>query len=262
MNLLSLWAFPAASPAYCIHRLHEEIHDFWEYVRPQRHEQIIRDELVIRLSSTLCSRWKEASIHSFGSFAAGLYLPDADMDLVMNSAAFTSGSYKHFEPARKYLYSIQQLLIEKDIAIPDSIIVIPKSRVPLIKFVDRKTRLRVDLSLENMTGIIANKTFNLWKHQFPAMPIIVTLVKQLLAMRNLNDVSTGGLGGFSVTCMVTSLLQNMGAVQSGNMVTTRNLGELLMAFFELYGKEFDIDRVGIRLSPPGYFEKVCFSLPV
>jgi non-canonical poly(A) RNA polymerase PAPD5/7 len=122
------------------------------------------------------------------------------------------------------------------------------AKVPLIKFVDRITGLKVDLSFENDTGIIANGTFANWKAQFPAMPIIVTLIKQFLMMRGLNEVVNGGLGGFSVTCLVTSLLQNMPEVQRGALIPEQHLGFILMEFFNLYGNEFNTTTTGIRLN--------------
>ena len=138
----------------------------------------------------------------------------------------------------------------------NSLEVIFGAKVPLIKFVDRVTAIKVDVSFENQTGLVANGTFNAWKNQYPAMPILVTLVKQFLMIRGLNEVVNGGLGGFSVTCLVTSLLQNMPRVQSGELVPEQHLGELLIEFLDFYGNQLDIGRTGIRMDPPGYFDKV------
>jgi non-canonical poly(A) RNA polymerase PAPD5/7 len=33
-----------------------------------------------------------------------------------------------------------------------------------------------------------------------------------------------------------------------------------MDFFEFYGNTFDFENVGIRLNPPGYFNKVSISM--
>lgn len=96
------------------------------------------------------------------------------------------------------------------------------------------------------------------------MPILVTIIKQFLLMRGLNEVMTGGLGGFSVTCLVVSLLQNMPQVQSGELVPEQHLGEILIEFLDFYGNRLDTARVGLMMHPPGYFEKVwkALSLPI
>lgn len=147
-------------------------------------------------------------------------------------------------------------------AMAHSVEVVPSAKVPIIKFVDRVTNLKVDVSFENDTGIIANETFDRWKRQFPAMPILVTVIKQFLMMRGLNEVQHGGLGGFSVTCLVTSLLQNMPRVQNGELIPERHLGELLIEFLDFYGNRIDTRRTGIMMHPPGYFEKVSAAFPV
>jgi len=81
-------------------------------------------------------------------------------------------------------------------------------------------------------------------------------VKQYLMIRGLNDVASGGLGGFSTICLVTSLLQHLPAPKQ-----PLNLGQVLVEFFNLYGNLFDRDSVIIRLDPPSYLDKV-FALPL
>lgn len=138
---------------------------------------------------------------------------------------------------------------------PNSIEVIAHARVPILKFVDKYTGIRVDMSFDNDSGLVANETFHNWKAEYPAMPVIVAVVKQFLLLRGLNEVPTGGLGGFSITCIVTSLLQHMphGHVE-------QNLGSILLEFFDFYGNFFDYENVGIRLNPPGYFNKVVSEM--
>lgn len=68
-------------------------------------------------------------------------------------------------------------------------------------------------------------------------------------IRGLNDNASGGLGGFATICMVTSLVQNMPTHKD-------HLGELLVEFFNLYGNLLNVQDVGIRMEPPGYFSKV------
>ncbi|KAI9673498.1 MAG: hypothetical protein M1817_002962 [Caeruleum heppii] len=244
-------------------RLHKEICDFYAYVKPEHVDHAVRSELLQRLQRQICvGPFQDSDIHCFGSFAAGLYLPDADMDLVLVSRSYMqNGVPKHGVASRgkrKNIVFYQQFAASlKYQRIPEAnrVLVITGAKVPLVKFVDRLTGLKVDLSFENDTGIIANRTFQLWKTQYPAMPIIVMVIKQFLAMRGLNDVSTGGLGGFSVTCLVTSLLQMMPEVQSGNMLPEQHLGDILLQFFDLYGNRFNKSQTGIQLEPPGYFEK-------
>lgn len=178
------------------------------------------------------------------------------MDLVLLSRSFVCTGEKAIG-SRKQVFQLAAFIKNSGIAVPGSVEPIPFARVPIIKFKDRVTGLRVDLSFDNTTGIVANRTFLLWKNQFPAMPIIVSVIKQFLLLRGLNEVHSGGLGGFSIICLVTSLLQHLphGAAEP-------NLGSVLMDFFDLYGTKFDFRSVGIRMDPPGYFNKVIISPPL
>ena len=241
-------------------RLHKEICDFYEFVRPRKFEQTVRQELLIRLQHVLISHIPNCKVHSFGSFAAGLYLPNADMDVVVISNSFRSLGQKVVCQTKKQLFRLGDFIKSSGIAREGTMEVIIGAKVPLVKFVDRITAIKVDVSFENNTGVIANDTFALWKKQFPAMPLLVTIIKQFLMMRGMNEVQHGGLGGFSVTCLVTSLLQNMPRVQSGELIPEQNLGEILIEFLDFYGHQLDTTRTGITMDPPGYFDKVCDNM--
>jgi non-canonical poly(A) RNA polymerase PAPD5/7 len=116
--------------------------------------------------------------------------------------------------------------------------------------------IRVDLSFNNDTGVAANDTLQKWKEQHPAMPILASVIKQFLMIRGLNDVATGGLGGFSIICLAVSLLQHLPASSNSPV----NLGQTLVEFFNLYGNLLDRNVVAIRMDPPGYIDKVSVLL--
>ncbi|KAL9595695.1 MAG: hypothetical protein Q9219_006291 [cf. Caloplaca sp. 3 TL-2023] len=243
---------PTENPGF---RLHKEVCDFYDFVRPQRCEQILREDLLQRLQVAVKKRFPDCDLYCFGSFAAAMYLPNADMDLVIISSTFrTSGQRTACQTSRE-MYSFAHYLEHIGLAKSFSTQVIFHAKVPIIKFVDHMTRIHVDVSFENETGLVANETFSAWKHQFPAMPILTTVIKQFLKMRGLGEVVSGGLGGFSVTCLVTSLLQNLPRVQLDEVVPEHNLGEMLLEFLDLYGNQFDLARTGISMSPPGYYDK-------
>lgn len=228
--------------------------DFYHFVKPLKFEQVIREKVVEDLHARVAGQFSGAEIQSFGSFPAGLYLPTADMDVVMLSKEFrTRGRIVY---GNSFLWKLGNFLTKSDLVLPGSLEVIKGAKVPLVKYVDKLTGLRVDISFENDTGLVANETFQQYKKQYPAMPILVTVIKHLLAMRGLNEPVNGGIGGFSVICLVVSLLQHMPQVQSKNMVAEHHLGEMLMEFLTLYGDNFNVTTTGIQLKPPAYFSKV------
>ena len=239
-------------------RLHKEICDFYDFVKPHYFEETMRLDLLGRIRKTIKAIHPDCEVHAFGSFAAGLYLPDADLDLVIISRDFVSTGKSNISSS-KTLFKLSAHLISDGLAARDSVEVITKAKVPLIKFKDLKTSIRVDLSFENLTGPKAVLTFRNWKASYPAMPVIITVIKQFLMMRNLNEVVSGGLGGFSVTCLVTALLQNMPRVQSGELVPEQHLGEVLLEFLDLYGNQFDLYATAIDFNPPQFIDKVGTS---
>lgn len=70
---------------------------------------------------------------------------------------------------------------------------------------------------------------------------------------------SGGLGSYALTSLIVSFLQLHPKIQSGEIKQEENLGILLIEFFELYGKRFQYDTVGISVRGKGsYFRKVLF----
>ena len=154
------------------------------------------------------------------------------------------------------MYKLGRHLENVGIAAPGTGSAVPKAKVPIIKFCDKRTGIKIDISFENDTGLVANKTFRQWKDQYPDMPIIVVLIKQLLAMRGLNEVFTGGLGGFSIICLVVSMLQHLSEAESAAIDPEQRHAVLLLRFLNIYGNEFDVKRTGIVMNPGTTFNKI------
>ncbi|KAI1816537.1 hypothetical protein GGS20DRAFT_213750 [Poronia punctata] len=236
-------------------RLHKEIVDFYEYVRPRDFEEKVRRELVSRLDQLVRRKWRDARVLPFGSFMSGLYLPTADMDIAICSEGFIQRRQQPFYDKKKYLFHMKSHLEVQRVAYGNKIDAIVRAKVPLLKYTDDYTGLKVDISFEKMDGQKAIGTFLKWKKQYPAMPPLVALIKHFLLMRGLNEPVNGGIGGFSVICMVVHLLQMMPEVQSGSMKAEEHLGEIFMRFLRYYGKEFNYQTIAIRMNPPGVVNK-------
>ena len=231
-------------------------------MRPFDYEETARRDLIERVQRVIGSAPKrvhgsaQVDIKSFGSFAAGLYLPTADMDLVALSTDYIQRGEKTCCQTKSKIRNMARYLEGAGLCAENTMQPVLFAKVPIIKFTDKRTGIKVDISFENDSGLKANQTFLEWKRQYPAMPYIVVLIKQMLAMRDLNEVVSGGLGGFSIICLVVSMMQMMPDLQSGSLDSQEDLGELLLNFLDLYGNKFDIKRTGITLNPPGYYDKI------
>lgn len=167
-----------------------------------------------------------------------------------------AGGYDAKYCTKTFLYRFRGQLVNHKIAWENEIELIVHAKVPLVKFIEHKTGLKVDVSFENSTGLTAIDTFKKWREQYPGLPALVTLIKHFLLMRGLNEPVNGGIGGFSVICLVVSMLQMMPEVQSGNLNTRHHLGQLLLHFFDLYGNKFNYQTVAISMDPPRWIPKV------
>ena len=248
------------------HSLHDEIRDFFDFVKPFKHEDDMRWDLVRRVQTAIQAFSKEARdvlVKVFGSFASNIHLPTADMDLVALSPGFQKGSKRTFCVSSQQLFKLGHYLRgAHNLVANGSLSVISKAKVPIIKFTDKLTGIKVDISFENATGLPAVNTIQRWRDEFPAMPVLVLLIKQMLAMRSLNEVNSGGLGGFSTVCIVTSMLQQLPEMQLRRMNSQTQLGDLLMVFLDLYGNKLDYEANGIQMDgPPRYFDKIENPIP-
>ncbi|AEY96777.1 FAEL207Wp [Eremothecium gossypii FDAG1] len=216
-----------------------EIKDFVSYISPNKTEIQLRNDALKRIRDAVQDFWPDANLHCFGSYATDLYLPGSDIDCVVNSK---SGDKDN----KNALYSLASYLKRNGLATQVS--VIAKARVPIIKFVEPASQIHIDLSFERTNGVEAAKIIRGWLHDTPGLRELVLIVKQFLHARRLNDVHIGGLGGFSIICLAYSFLKLHPRIICRDIEPLQNLGVLLIDFFELYGKNFGYDDVGIAVS--------------
>ena len=227
--------------------LHEEICDFYEYMKPRPSEVQMRSEVILRTMSIILSRWPQAKVQVFGSFCTALFLPTGDIDLVV-----------HGQWPSTPLFSLEEDLRMNNVALEDSILVLDKTIVPIIKFIDKLTEVRVDISFNQESGIKSAQLIQQYIQEYPFLPKLVFILKQFLYERNLHEVYYGGISSYSLILLLVSFLQlhpRHAAAESNP-----NLGVLLIEFFELYGRNFNYMKTGITVLNGGsYFPKEEFA---
>lgn len=102
--------------------------------------------------------------------------------------------------------------------------VIAHAKVPIIKFVDPKSRLHIDVSFERTNGIDAAKRIRRWLVSTPGLRELVLVVKQFLRTRRLNNVHVGGLGGYATIIMCYHFLRLHPKITTDAMSALDNLG--------------------------------------
>ncbi|RUS11123.1 hypothetical protein BC937DRAFT_87961, partial [Endogone sp. FLAS-F59071] len=158
---------------------------------------------------------------------------------------------------KSLLHQLASALHNSGVAQAQSLQIIEKAKVPIIKFIETVTRIHVDVSFNLTTGIASARISKRLLRSAPALRPLTMVMKHFLHQRGLNQVFSGGLGSYSVMCMIMSFLQVHPKVVSGEIKAEHNLGVLLIEFFELYGKLFNYENVGIRIdNAGGYYPKV------
>ncbi|CAN9506784.1 unnamed protein product [Ophioblennius macclurei] len=220
--------------------LHEEINDFYKYISPKPEEEKMRLEVVDRIKGVIYDLWPSAEVQVFGSFSTGLYLPTSDIDLVV------FGKWETLP-----LWTLEEALRKRNVADENSIKVLDKATVPIIKLTDSFTEVKVDISFNVKSGVKAARLIKEFKEKYPVLPYLVLVLKQFLLQRDLNEVFTGGIGSYSLFLMAVSFLQlhYREDVCSPNI----NIGVLLIEFFELYGRHFNYLKTGIRIKDGGCY---------
>ncbi|XP_019869826.1 terminal nucleotidyltransferase 4B [Aethina tumida] len=220
--------------------LHQEIEHFYKYMSPTDAEHKLRSEVVARIKAIIVSKWPDAQVEIFGSYRTGLYLPTSDIDIVV------IGKWSNLP-----LRTLEQEFSEKDIAQENSIKVLDKASVPIVKLVDKKTEIKVDISFNMSNGVKSAELIKKYIEQYPVLPKLVYVLKQFLLERDLNEVFTGGISSYSLILMCISFLQlhpRADTLRGGG-----NLGVLLIEFFELYGRKFNYIQTGITVRDGGKY---------
>jgi non-canonical poly(A) RNA polymerase PAPD5/7 len=154
------------------------------------------------------------------------------------------------------LRNAAKALMKAQLATSDSLKIISKARIPLVKFEERHTQFTVDISFNQESGIDGSDNIKSLLKKYPAIRPLLLVLKQFLLNRNLNEVYMGGLGSYALTLMITSLLQLHPMIQAKWISPCENLGVLLIEFFELYGRSLSYEDVGISIIKHGcYFSK-------
>ncbi|KAI9495199.1 hypothetical protein BDB00DRAFT_900208 [Zychaea mexicana] len=226
--------------SYTCCSLENETASLLAYLEPTKAEVTMRKYLIHKIRLVIDNLYTDTKVEVFGSFNTNLYLPNSDLDLVVQGNARLR--YLARELERAGICSNPQ--------------VIEKASVPVIKFEDSLTGLKVDITLDSDSGINSANCIHAMIRQQRGLRPLTLLVKLFLALRRHNEVFTGGLGGYAIVCMVMSFLQMHPKIAAGEIDPLANMGTLLLDFLQLYGVAFQMEDLGISVVNKGsYFAK-------
>ena len=265
------WHLPPPSLRSHLLRLHNEVLSFWAFTRPTRRETLARAEAAQRLRSLVSAIWPGdgVAVEVFGSSATGLALPGSDVDVVVRGAA---GGGDAATRLRALAAALARSGVARDLQL------ITRARVPLAKYVDSASGLKVDASFDAEGGPAAARRAVAALDALPAARPLLSVLKASLAQRGLSEVYTGGLGSYALLVMVVAFLQGHrsryngsaagggagggeharkqpGKAAAGKSASSSSaasplepcLGTLILDFCALYGRQLDYDKIGVRM---------------
>lgn len=179
-------------------------------------------------------------VEVFGSFKTGLFLPSSDVDMVILDS--------NIRTPQMGLHALSRALSQKGVA--KKIQVIAKARVPIIKFVEKRSGISFDVSFDMDNGPKAAEYIQDAISKWPQLRPLCLILKVFLQQRELNEVYSGGIGSYALLAMLIAMLRNSIETHTSQ---EHNLGVLLVTFFDMYGRKLNTSDVGISCNEGGTF---------
>ncbi|KAI3525162.1 hypothetical protein L2E82_02413 [Cichorium intybus] len=221
-------------------QLHKEILDFCDFLSPTPEEQVSRDTAVESVSDVIKYIWPKCKVEVFGSFKTGLFLPSSDVDMVILESQIRTPQLG--------LHALSRALSQRGVA--KKIQVIAKARVPIIKFVEKRSGISFDVSFDMENGPKAAEYIQDAISKWPQLRPLCLILKVFLQQRELNEVYSGGIGSYALLAMLIAMLRNSLETYAS---PEHNLGVLLVTFFDMYGRKLNTSDVGISCNDGGTF---------
>jgi non-canonical poly(A) RNA polymerase PAPD5/7 len=250
-------------------RLHFEIMDFYNYIKPKDDE---KRELTIDLFKQIIRRkWPAWQVKVFGSYPNSIHLADSDIDLVVIKNKTLTDMNKDsnfineiYNKITDYTLSESEMLrlIYREISLTDfaSEMRFVDAKVPIIKIKCKQTGINMDISANRKNGYQALKTVGDVLGKYPFIRPTLILLKFFLRQRDLNETYTGGVSSFLIFNLVYYYIQHISKIEDDennkNIFTdekTMNLGTFLIGFLKFYSHKFDYKNKGISLRKGGFW---------
>ncbi|CAK85020.1 unnamed protein product (macronuclear) [Paramecium tetraurelia] len=221
-------------------RFHNEIIDFYDYIIPTSEEHRRREQAIMRVETFIKEFASEVDIQAFGSFKTKLYLPNADIDVVMIDKSMS---------AKELYKKVAQSLMKSDKF--ENVNLIANAKVPIIKFFEVESQYQFDISFNQMDGLKQideiRKAFTI----YPEFKYLIMILKCMLKQRELNETYSGGIGSFLLFQMILAFLREIRKEAFANkkqeQLKNITLGEYILRFLEFYGQKFDYQRKRILM---------------
>uniref|UniRef100_A0A915DS35 Polymerase nucleotidyl transferase domain-containing protein n=1 Tax=Ditylenchus dipsaci TaxID=166011 RepID=A0A915DS35_9BILA len=177
--------------------IHDEVMDLYDWIKPTI---LLRRFVFNRVCEVLGPLFRPSLIGVFGSVATNLFLPTSDIDIAVTS----------LDHSEKKLIEVVDLLRHAEDF--DSVSAIGRTKVPIVKFVHKKTGFNLDISFN--TSKTLNRTFQWIQRQKRSYPIIEPLalvLKRFLTQcgPSFSEPYYGGLSSYALVVMIVHFVERV-----------------------------------------------------
>lgn len=130
-------------------KLHHEILDFYQFIKPKEEETQKRHDTITLLKKLINYKWPHWKIKIFGSFPNDLHLPNSDIDVVIfKQESINLKNLYNFANDSNLSDTTQLQLIYRELLMKSFVseIRFVNAKVPIIKAVCKQTGVNLDIS--------------------------------------------------------------------------------------------------------------------
>nr|XP_027203186.1 non-canonical poly(A) RNA polymerase PAPD7-like [Dermatophagoides pteronyssinus] len=210
-------------------KIHVELNDFYSFIKPLKEDEILRKATFFCLADSIKKLPFVKQVKYYGSYSSKTYLPVSDIDLVVYCNLVNDELQTLFLIGERLSY---------DGIIENRFIIIPLSRIPLLKFNDSLTGLPINITLNTINVMERSQYIRDQIRPNSHQMKILFFLKYYLLSKGTNQVFYGGIGSYALALMVIRFFQEESVkelVRNEMIYPNSILGYLLMGFFERFG---------------------------
>lgn len=182
---------------------------------------------------------------AFGSFSTKLYLPNADIDLVLINEQFTI----------MMLLKKTKDFLKKNENLFKNIEVLKSAKVPIIKFTHIESKIEFDITFNERMGLDNILEVNKALKIHPEIKYLLMIIKIYLRQRRQNITFSGGVGSFLLFNLILTFVRKYKkdtSKRNDDIESIKNitLSEYLLKFLQYFGT-FDVNQNEIHMADGG-----------
>ncbi len=234
---------------------------FMEYSSLSHAETRVRNVVLDHLRAIVGAAFPKAAVRVFGSFATDLSLPTADLDVVVLTEGLDEDAHFDYLAGDKaskvtFMEQLAAHLVPAGFSKRTEINQITRARVPILKTIHQRTRVPVDISFDTTNGPAHTDMVATYLRTHPASRTVIMVMKHFLAQRGLNEPFSGGIGGYTLTCLVMSFFEAYPFTYAPDPALEEAFPDALalLDFLDFMAFKVNFQQVGISLVE-GFFKR-------